>query len=497
VLCRLADLLLNGWDNGRMGDRSLARELGLDALGTPEGRLALLEPLALGFQQRPDPGRDQPATLSYAEIESLLSKGLAGLANDPRHAVEPAMPELLAWCRRHGLLLQTSHDTYAMPRRQVREYLAGRALAAQPDFPTRAYALRGDPRWRETLLHASRELGRGPAPHVARLLVRLLLHPQGSEQAVRGDDVLLAAECLIEIGDRSRSDRALRAEVQQRLIERIGARDAELAERVRAGMLLGQLGDTRFAGPLPPHVDVAAGPFILGTPEGYDDEGPRQWVDVPDFAIGRYPVTNQEYAAFLADNPGHAAPHYWHDPRFNNPACPVVGVTWNDAVSYCAWLNDRLARAELLPPGRVVRLPLEVEWEKAAGWDPLRQVQTRYPWGDEWSAARANTTDGRGNWMTAPVGCYPDGASPYDLHDCIGNVWEWTASVYSSYPGAAVPFNEPGSYTLRGSSCASTPTHARCTYRSRLPASYWRYHLGFRIVIGRPLHALIEVAGLS
>ena len=230
----------------------------------------------------------------------------------------------------------------------------------------------------------------------------------------------------------------------------------------------------------------------MGTPDGYDDEGPEQWVDLPDFAIGVYPVTNQEYAAFLAARPWHAVPRYWYSLRLNNPSGPVVGVTWQDAMDYCAWLTERLDRADRLPIGHVVRLPLESEWEKAASWDPRRQAKQRYPWGDDWSSTRANTGDGRGDWLTAPVGCYPDGTSAYGLHDCIGNVWEWTASTYASYRGAGLLFSEPGSYTLRGSSCASTPTHARCTYRSRLPMSYWRYHLGFRIVFGRPLDALID-----
>jgi len=50
--------------------------------------------------------------------------------------------------------------------------------------------------------------------------------------------------------------------------------------------LLGLLGDTRFAGPLPPLVDIAAGRFLMGTPDGYDDEAPEQWVDLQGFAIG-------------------------------------------------------------------------------------------------------------------------------------------------------------------------------------------------------------------
>jgi len=203
-------------------------------------------------------------------------------------------------------------------------------------------------------------------------------------------------------------------------------------------------------------------------------------------------VTNQEYAAFLAARPARAVPRYWYSLRLNNPSAPVVGVTWQDAVDYCAWLTERLERAGRLPSGHVVRLPLESEWEKAASWDPRCQVKHRYPWGDQWLSTRANTGDGRGEWLTAPVGCYPSGVSAYGLHDCIGNVWEWTASTYASYAGAALVFNEIGSYTLRGSSCASTPTHARCTYRSRLPISYWRYHLGFRIVIGPQLDGVLD-----
>jgi formylglycine-generating enzyme required for sulfatase activity len=483
VLRRLADVMLNGWGHQRISNTH-----------SSERRLALLEPLALAFQFATHTRQDQPATLSSAEIEALLGRGLSSLGIGQRHVGEPARPEdgiggpgLLSWCCRHGLLAQVGYDRYAMPQRQLREYMAGRALAAAPDFVTRAYALRRASAGREPLLHAIREIGQGPAPHIARLLVRLLLHPADGAPAAPGDDLLLAAECMGALGDRTRPDRALRDEVRLRLIELMGSADSGVAVRIQAGMLLGRLGDTRFAGPLPPLVDVAAGPFLIGTPDGYDDEGPEQLIDLPSFAIGVYPVTNQEYAAFLADRRAYAAPRYWYDARLNNPSAPVVGVTWLDAVAYCAWLTERLDRAGRLPPGQVVRLPLEAEWEKAASWDARRQAKLRYPWGDEWSSERANTGDGRGTWLTAPVGCYPDGASPYGLHDCIGNVWEWTASTYASYPGATLAFHETGSYTLRGSSCASTPTHARCTYRSRLPTTYWRYHLGFRIVIGRPL----------
>jgi gamma-glutamyl hercynylcysteine S-oxide synthase len=486
VLRRLADVMLNGWGHQRLS-------------GTPssERRLALLEPLALAFQSSADASPDQPSTLSTAEIEALLGQGLSRLGIGQRRVGEEAQSVdaiggagLLGWCRRHGLLVQLGYDTYAMPQRQLREFLAGRALAAAPDLVTRAYALRRAPAWREPLLHAIREIGQGPTPHIARLLVRLLLHPSDSAPSVSGGDLLLAAECMSALGDRTRPDRALHEEIRMQLIELMGSATAAVDARIRAGTQLGRLGDTRFSGTMPPLVDIAAGSFLMGTPDGYDDEGPEQWVDLPDFAIGVYPVTNQEYAAFLADRPTYAVPRYWYDTRLNNPSSPVVGVTWLDAVAYCAWLTEQLDRAGQFPSGHVVRLPTEAEWEKAASWDALLKVRRRYPWGDEWSSERANTGDGRGAWLTAPVGCYPNGVSPYGLHDCIGNVWEWTTSTYANYPGAAMAFQETGSYTLRGSSCASTPTHARCTYRSRLPTTYWRYHLGFRIVIARPIDVL-------
>jgi formylglycine-generating enzyme required for sulfatase activity len=98
---------------------------------------------------------------------------------------------------------------------------------------------------------------------------------------------------------------------------------------------------------------------------------------------------------------------------------------------------------------------MDFEWEEAAGWDGRRQVEQRYLWGDEWFSTRANTGDGRGGWLTAAIGCYPAGICASCLRDCIGKVWEWIASTYASYPGVALAFREPGTFTLCGASCAS------------------------------------------
>ncbi|MEP7189034.1 MAG: hypothetical protein ABI901_07595, partial [Roseiflexaceae bacterium] len=152
VLRRLADVLLNGWGTNRQS-----------SVQHSERRLALLEPLALAFQSASAANNEQPATLSTNEIETLLAQGLASLGLGQQGMIEEAQPAdtisgagLLGWCHQHGLLTRAGHNTFTMPQRQLREYLAARALAAAPDFVTRAYALRRIPHWHETLLHAIR-----------------------------------------------------------------------------------------------------------------------------------------------------------------------------------------------------------------------------------------------------------------------------------------------------------------------------------------------------
>ncbi len=116
----------------------------------------------------------------------------------------------------------------------------------------------------------------------------------------------------------------------------------------------------------PETVLVPAGPFLMGSPPGAgipQEEMPQHRVDLPTaYRLGKFPVTNQEYAIFLKHNPAHLAPSsagwFLRKPSIAVADQPVVGVDWHDAQAYCTWLSQTT--------GRAYRLPTEAEWEKAA-----------------------------------------------------------------------------------------------------------------------------------
>jgi len=152
----------------------------------------------------------------------------------------------------------------------------------------------------------------------------------------------------------------------------------------------------------PDVVVIAAGDALL------DD--PPHTLHVNVFAIARRPVTNEEFAAFVAA--ASYRPATWTTGLVDHAA---EGLSWADAVAYCRWLS--------LATARVYRLPDEREWEKAARGTAGR----RWPWGSEDDRLRANVRES-GVGTTSRVGAYPGGASPEGLHDLIGNVREWTNS---------------------------------------------------------------------
>ena len=166
-------------------------------------------------------------------------------------------------------------------------------------------------------------------------------------------------------------------------------------------------------------------------------------------------------------------PAYWDDSRYNNPSQPVVGLTWFEACAYGAWLGA--------VTGEACQLPTEIHWEAAARGLEAR----RYPWGNEWDSARANTLEGRVLRPSA-VGAYSaaGGRGPQGEEDQAGSVWEWTTSLYLPYQPGAVPevdMEAPGERTLRGGAWYFDRRGARCAYRNRSVPDNFYNSLGFRL----------------
>jgi formylglycine-generating enzyme required for sulfatase activity len=146
-------------------------------------------------------------------------------------------------------------------------------------------------------------------------------------------------------------------------------------------------------------------------------------------------VTNEEYAEFVKERP-ECEPQGvgWRDrnPPRQKLRHPVTGIRWHDACQYCHWLSQKT--------GRIYRLPTEAEWEKAARGD---QDARRYPWNGDLSADFCGFAEQEAH----EVGKYRQGASPYGCFDMIGNVLEWTCTLWGdpriAYAGDCVVTCDP------------------------------------------------------
>jgi formylglycine-generating enzyme len=227
-------------------------------------------------------------------------------------------------------------------------------------------------------------------------------------------------------------------------------------------------------------VRVPAGEFLMGSDPKVDkdasaDEQPQHRLYLPEFYIGKYPVTNEQYAAFVKAT-RQTAPRHWGAGQIpvGRGNHPVTWVSWEDAVAFCQWLNRR--------PGRSWRLPTEAEWEKTARGDDGRI----YPWGNDLPTKELCNFGGNVG-DTTPVGQYPAGASPCGALDMAGNVWEWTGSLRQPYPyqaedGRNAPDGK-GWRVVRGGSWDYIQRHARCASRLwDLPDGFGT-SFGFRVVV--------------
>ena len=278
------------------------------------------------------------------------------------------------------------------------------------------------------------------------------------------------------------------------------------------GSSITQTGSKVYAGPASTEIIyIPAGSFLMGNSGVGNDatyskssELPQHSVTLSGYYIGKYLVTRGEYAKFISAG-GYSNSAYWSSAgwswKVSNSRTepyywaasqnwgsgtftqtdnhPVVGVSYYECEAYCNWAGGRL--------------PTEAEWEKAARWTGSHA--NVYPWGDTWDQEKCNNYydsnpagGGYVKYQTSPVGSYPSGASPYGCQDMAGNVWEWCADWYKSYPGSSSPFDYTNSFrVLRGGGWDSPGSGVtRCACRScGNPYDYWRNY-GFRLSRSAP-----------
>ncbi|MBM4087758.1 MAG: formylglycine-generating enzyme family protein, partial [Planctomycetes bacterium] len=262
---------------------------------------------------------------------------------------------------------------------------------------------------------------------------------------------------------------------------------------------------------------LPAGEFVMGDANGHADEQPLTAVKVDEFWIGRFEVTNEQFALFDPT----------HDSRLENgdflqfsvqergypvngPRQPVCRVSWQQAMAFCRWLSAKT--------GMTFTLPTEAQWEYACragtatpmSYGPveadfaklanladatLRQVDT-FGWSlpsgavPPWRPAIESVNDGFK--VSAPVGSFA--SNPWGLHDLHGNVSEWTRSTYKPYPyrdDGRNDASETAPKVIRGGSWYDRPHYARSAHRMSYPAWQPVYDVGFRVVCESPPKALI------
>lgn len=245
------------------------------------------------------------------------------------------------------------------------------------------------------------------------------------------------------------------------------------------------------------YVYIPPGPFHMGSTDArvsnlneadssqaFNVELPAHEIDLPGYFISRSPVTQSDYAAFVAAtgravpflDDEYSRPYNWDRERRAHPEGraehPVVLVSWYDAQAYCQWLGGRL--------------PSEAEWEKAGRGTDRRD----WPWGNVWQPGRCNCSEANLGGTT-PVGRFsPAGDSPCGAMDMAGNVWEWCNSLYAPYPYDARDGREDsaaeGGRTLRGGAFGLSRQKVRCAFRNRASPDDRGFTIGFRVAFDRP-----------
>jgi formylglycine-generating enzyme required for sulfatase activity len=467
VLAEIVDLLLGYWHaQQRVPDpQKLAQEDGTerqyrDLDDAVQHKLRRLSHVAYAMQDVAHEAELGAETVQQVLADYLQQRERVG---DAERALRLAGKFLFNSHERGGLLVENNPGVYAFVHQNFMEFLAATALVNRSSqLVDTVLQHLTDPWWEQVILLAGAH-PKTPDDVRENLICALLEQAQASPRGTADWQraLMMAGRLAGDMGGHLAGPE--HAAVEEALYTAVTASDLSPALRANLADVLDVLW-------LPPDLHS----FV-----------PVPDAAAPQFWLARYPVTNGQYARFLlaedfgrqeywsgfpkVGEPGkyknlgdwgdtgwkwlqevlqhkeasldgkRVLPRYWNDPRFGivRRGAPVVTVTWYEANAYCKWLLahwDELEESQqnlALKPARL-RLPLEREWELAAGGT---QPEDRYPWDAVGQATddaqeilrRANVGDEIGR--TTPVGMYPSGASqPYGLFDLAGNVWEWQAN---------------------------------------------------------------------
>jgi formylglycine-generating enzyme required for sulfatase activity len=220
----------------------------------------------------------------------------------------------------------------------------------------------------------------------------------------------------------------------------------------------------------PAMVAVPGGRFLMGSNLHRPDERPRREVSVQGFLAGQSPVSNAEYGRFVTVT-GAARPPFVAEERFRGEAIPAVGVSWEDAVAYCAWLQEQL--------GGAYRLPTEAEREWASLGGPCG---SDWPWP---GSMECHPIHGELATLDQPHVPTAACANGYGLRCMAENVHEWCLDWYAKDAYATCPPGaSPASGTrrvARGGSWRHSTKFTRLTARASLNPAYRYNDFGFRV----------------
>lgn len=181
--------------------------------------------------------------------------------------------------------------------------------------------------------------------------------------------------------------------------------------------------------------DIPYGTVTISSMVGTDEDFGEMTVNVDNFVMSMYPVTNAQFAIFAKAEDGYKNPRWWSfsqhatswfkqgqgvaESRFSGDARPRENVNWYEAMAFANWLSGLLKMK--------VTLPTIAQWQRAAKGDDDRY----FPWGDDYYEEHCNTLES-GLKMTTPVNRFQKGVSPYGVYDMAGNLWEWTMNTASA-----------------------------------------------------------------